>query len=145
MAHPVCCNFDFKIAFICLFIFSDTQQTRTNHERSASVFGGDAGASSALSDKERKIGHRRVNEAGEVSFKKVSTNQLMGSIQLGIGQAIGALNKYDERDLLMQDFMTVETTHFAKSGSSQTPAHSFRDELNLRHDKMKFIGQYLRI
>ena len=128
------------IVFICLF----TDTPRTNHERSASVFG-DVGASSALSDKERKIGHRRVNEAGEVSFKKVSTNQLMGSIQLGIGQAIGALNKYDERDLLMQDFMTVETTHFAKSGSSQTPAHSFRDELNLRYYKMKLSGQYLRI
>ena len=51
----------------------------------------------------------------------------MGSIQLGIGQAIGALNKYDERDLLMQDFMTVETTNFPKQGSSSTPAHSFSD------------------
>ena len=35
--------------------------------------------------------------------------------------------RYDERDLLMQDFMTVETVAFPKSGSSTTPAHSFSD------------------
>lgn len=64
---------------------------------------------------------------GEVSYKKVSTNQLMGSIQLGVGHAIGNLSKSDERDLLMQDFMTVETTHFPKHGSSQTPAHSYSE------------------
>ena len=35
-------------------------------------------------DKEKsKIGHRRVNERGEITFKKVTTNHLMGSIQLG--------------------------------------------------------------
>ena len=53
-------------------------------------------------DKERKIGHRRVNDTGEVSYKKVSTNHLMGSLQLGIGHAIEALSKHDDRDLLMQ-------------------------------------------
>ena len=37
------------------------------------------------------------------------------------------LFRYDERDLLMQDFMTVETVAFPKSGSSTTPAHSFSD------------------
>ncbi len=51
----------------------------------------------------------------------------MGSIQLGIGNAVQTLSVYDERDLLMQDFMTVETTHFPKNGSSQTPAHSFSE------------------
>ncbi len=84
-------------------------------------------AGGSVSDKERKIGHRRVNDIGEVTYKKVSTNHLMGSIQLGIGHAIGALNKYDERDLLMQDFMTVETTSFPKNGSNQTPAHTFTE------------------
>jgi len=39
-------------------------------------------------DKERKIGHRRVNEEGEVSYKKIQTNQLMASIQLGIQYSI---------------------------------------------------------
>ena len=37
-----------------------------------------------ICDKEKsKIGHRRVNERGEITFKKVTTNHLMGSIQLG--------------------------------------------------------------
>jgi 1-phosphatidylinositol-4-phosphate 5-kinase len=89
--------------------------------------GNSMAADQKVNDKDRKIGHRRINETGEVSYKKVSTNQLMGSIQLGIGHAIGALNKYDERDLLMQDFMTVETTHFPKNGSNQTPAHTFSE------------------
>jgi len=88
---------------------------------------GQAGSSQHPNDRDRKIGHRRVNENGEVSYKKVTTNQLMGSIQLGIGHAIGALAKADDRDLLMQDFMTVETTHFPKNGSQQTPAHSFSE------------------
>ena len=86
-----------------------------------------AALAAAEHDKERKIGHRRVNETGEVSYKKVSTNHLMGSLQLGIGHAIGTLSKHDDRDLLMQDFMTVETTQFPKSGSSQTPAHSYSE------------------
>ena len=37
-----------------------------------------------LSEKDRKIGHRRINEEGEVSYKKIHSNQLVASIQLGI-------------------------------------------------------------
>ena len=37
------------------------------------------------------------------------------------------MTKYDERDLLMQDFMTVETNVFPKSGGHHTPAHTFSD------------------
>ena len=109
--------------------FSDSKHSRSRSGGGGAAGAGAGGAASGgpLSDKERKIGHRRVDEHGVISYKKVSTNQLMGSIQLGIGQAIGALNKYDERDLLMQDFMTVETTNFPKQGSSSTPAHSFSD------------------
>uniref|UniRef100_A0A182SH93 PIPK domain-containing protein n=1 Tax=Anopheles maculatus TaxID=74869 RepID=A0A182SH93_9DIPT len=36
------------------------------------------------SDKERKIGHRRVGEGGEITYKKIQTTTIMGSIQLGI-------------------------------------------------------------
>jgi len=81
----------------------------------------------ATSDKDRKLGHRRIGQDGVVSYKKVNSNALMGSIQLGLGHAVGNLSKHDDRDLLMQDFMTVETTQFPKNGSSQTPAHSFSD------------------
>ena len=62
-----------------------------------------------------------------MSYKKIETNQLMGSIQLGIQASIGGLAKYPDRDLLMQDFMKVETTQFSKHGSKQTPAHSYAD------------------
>lgn len=40
----------------------------------------------------------------------------MGSIQLGISHAVGGLASKPERDLLMQDFMTIETTNFYSQG-----------------------------
>jgi len=85
--------------------------------------------SAARRDKERdrKIGHRRINETGQVSYKKIETNQLMGSIQLGIQASIGGLANSPDRDILMQDFRTVETTPFPKNGSKQTPAHPYAD------------------
>jgi len=82
---------------------------------------------SSISEKDRKIGHRRINEEGQVSYKKIQTNQLMGSIQLGIQCGVGSLAKYPERDLLMHDFMTIESAQFLKPGSQQTPAHTYSD------------------
>lgn len=32
---------------------------------------------------DRKIGHRRVGEGGEITYKKIQSSQIMGSIQLG--------------------------------------------------------------
>ena len=58
---------------------------------------------------------------------KIQTTQIMGSIQLGIQHAIGGLASKPERDLLMQDFMTVETTVFPSEGSNHTPAHHFSE------------------
>jgi len=78
-------------------------------------------------DREKKIGHRRVGEAGEVTYKKIHTSQIMGSIQLGIGHAVGGLASKPDRDLLMQDFITIETTNFPSQGSQLTPAHHFSD------------------
>ena len=65
-----------------------------------------------------------------MSYKKVQSNQLTLSIQMGIRHAIGYQFKADERDLLMQDFMTVDTYMFPKTGTtgeSPTPAHKFSD------------------
>ncbi len=78
-------------------------------------------------DKERKIGHRRVDEEGQVTYKKIQTSQIMGSIQLGIGHAVGSLASKPERDLLMKDFMEIETVAFSKEGSNTTPAHHYSD------------------
>ncbi|XP_075219554.1 phosphatidylinositol 4-phosphate 5-kinase 59B isoform X4 [Lycorma delicatula] len=79
------------------------------------------------SEREKKLGHRRVGTGGEVTYKKIQTSQIMGSIQLGIQHAVGGLASKPERDLLMQDFMTVETTTFAADGSSHTPAHHYSE------------------
>jgi hypothetical protein len=78
-------------------------------------------------DKDRKIGHRRVDDTGQVTYKKIETSQLCGSIQLGIGYAVGGLASKPERDLLMQDFAMVETTSFSADGSNITPAHHYSD------------------
>ncbi|KZS16288.1 Phosphatidylinositol 5-phosphate 4-kinase [Daphnia magna] len=84
-------------------------------------------AGTLKTDREKKLGHRRVGEGGEVTYKKIHTSQIMGSIQLGISHAVGGLASKPERDLLMQDFMTIETTNFYSQGSQLTPAHHYSD------------------
>lgn len=39
-------------------------------------------------DRERKLGHRRIGEGGQITYKKIETTQLMGSIQLGIQHTV---------------------------------------------------------
>lgn len=78
-------------------------------------------------EQDKKLGHRRVGLGGEVTYKKIQTPQIVGSIQLGIQHAVGGLASKPERDLLMQDFMTVEMTTFPAAGSSFAPAHYFSD------------------
>lgn len=53
--------------------------------------------------------------------------QITESIQLGISIAISALASKPERDLLMKDFMMVETVPFPKTGSQTTPAHRYNE------------------
>ncbi|CAH0551568.1 unnamed protein product [Brassicogethes aeneus] len=54
-------------------------------------------------------------------------SELNQSIQIGIQHAVGGLASKPERDLLMQDFMTVETTNFPHEGSNHTPAHHYSE------------------
>lgn len=61
-----------------------------------------AGISRTKSEREKKIGHRRVTQGGDVTYKKIQSSQIMGSIQLGMQHAIGGLASKPERDLLMQ-------------------------------------------
>jgi len=81
----------------------------------------------SISKKDKKLGHRREVDGGKVEYKKVETNVLMGSIQRGIQQSVGGLASSPERDLLMKDFQTLETSEFPAKGGPQTPAHSFPD------------------
>ncbi|KAH8396909.1 hypothetical protein KR215_006230, partial [Drosophila sulfurigaster] len=76
---------------------------------------------------EKKIGHRRVAEGGEVTYKKIQSKQIMGSIQLGIQHTVGSLASKPKRDLLMNDFWEMETIAFPPEGSSLTPAHHYSD------------------
>ena len=64
--------------------------------------------------KEKKIGHRRVKIGGEVTYKKIVTTQLIGSIQLGVHHAVGSLANVPHRDLLMQDFMSIGNVNSGK-------------------------------
>uniref|UniRef100_A0A914CA90 PIPK domain-containing protein n=1 Tax=Acrobeloides nanus TaxID=290746 RepID=A0A914CA90_9BILA len=75
----------------------------------------------------QKLGHRRIDKQGEVSYKRVPTDALMRSIQLGIANSIGALANTPDRDILMQDFEVIENVAFPSSGSNTTPSHSYSD------------------
>ncbi|XP_050558269.1 phosphatidylinositol 4-phosphate 5-kinase type-1 beta isoform X5 [Spodoptera frugiperda] len=57
----------------------------------------------------------------------MDSKKLMDCIVAGIQHAIGGLASKPERDLLMQDFMTVETTNFPHEGSNHTPAHHYSE------------------
>ena len=83
----------------------------------------------SVGQKGKKLGHRRVRGDGEITYKKFETTQLMGSIQLGLGQSIGNLSqKPDDRDLLMKDFLPIVTVAFTKDGALQkTPAHNYSE------------------
>lgn len=78
-------------------------------------------------DHRLKLGHRRVDERGEVTYKKIQSTQIMGSIQLGIQTSVGGLANRAERDLLMKDFMEVEILNMDPRGSATTPAHKYSD------------------
>ncbi|KAK2704339.1 hypothetical protein QYM36_016656 [Artemia franciscana] len=89
---------------------------------------GEAAAHSALKPSatiREKIGHRRVMEGGQVTYKKIQSSQITGSIQLGIHQAVGGLASKPERDLLMHDFYAVETIYFPQEGSGNTLRHDY--------------------
>jgi hypothetical protein len=49
----------------------------------------------------RKLGHRRVGDDGEITYKKFETTQLIGSIQLGLQYAVGSEANVPDRDLLL--------------------------------------------
>jgi len=58
---------------------------------------------------------------------QIETSQIMGSIQLGISHAVGGLASKPERDMLVKDVKTEETTKFDPNGSKHTPAHRYSD------------------
>lgn len=86
----------------------------------AELYGNGPNSSSFLPTKEgstkhkEKIGHRRTDREGGVTYKRVPTNNLMCAIQMGISNSIGSLAHRKMRDVLFQDFDVVETVAFPR-------------------------------
>ncbi|XP_061392222.1 phosphatidylinositol 4-phosphate 5-kinase type-1 alpha-like, partial [Musca vetustissima] len=106
---------------------SNTKFTSDREDAQDSSISETPGKQRTKSDKERKIGHRRVGEGGEITYKKIQTSQIMGSIQLGIQHTVGSLASKPKRDLLMMDFWEIESIVFPPEGSSLTPAHHYSE------------------
>ncbi|KRK00416.1 uncharacterized protein Dyak_GE14244, isoform G [Drosophila yakuba] len=107
---------------------AEPSNASTDHVGNSSPdLGNRANRASSKADKERKIGHRRVGEGGEITYKKIQTSQIMGSIQLGIQHTVGSLASKPKRDLLMMDFWEIESITFPPEGSSLTPAHHYSE------------------
>lgn len=66
-------------------------------------------------EKEKRCGHLRIHSDGQVSYKKINSTLIMESTQLGIQETVGRLASSPERDVLMKDFMTVESKTFSIS------------------------------
>lgn len=58
-------------------------------------------------DRERKLGHRRIGEGGQITYKKIETTQLMGSIQLGIQHTVCVIDKWNGMSHNETDFVFV--------------------------------------
>ncbi|KAI1901484.1 hypothetical protein AGOR_G00034910 [Albula goreensis] len=90
----------------------------------ASELPGSSGTSQTM---KKTIGHRGVDPTGETTYKKTTSSALKGAIQLGITHTVGSLSQKAERDVLMQDFVVVESIFFPSEGSNLTPAHRYSD------------------
>ncbi|CAG2219389.1 PIP5K [Mytilus edulis] len=70
-------------------------------------------------DREKKIGHRRVDHhTGMVTYKKRPTSELMAAIQLGIGQSVGGLSSKPERMFSCRTLL-LEGSNLTPSSSSE--------------------------
>ncbi|XP_012684664.1 phosphatidylinositol 4-phosphate 5-kinase type-1 alpha-like isoform X2 [Clupea harengus] len=85
------------------------------------------GSSGTSQSMKKTIGHRGVDPTGETTYKKTTSSALKGAIQLGITYTVGSLSQKAERDVLMQDFVVVESIFFPGEGSNLTPAHHYSD------------------
>uniref|UniRef100_A0A3Q3DUI6 Phosphatidylinositol-4-phosphate 5-kinase, type I, alpha, b n=1 Tax=Hippocampus comes TaxID=109280 RepID=A0A3Q3DUI6_HIPCM len=79
------------------------------------------GSSGTTQSMKKTIGHRGGLVWGTTS------SALKGAIQLGITHTVGSLSQKAERDVLMQDFVVVESIFFPSEGSNLTPAHHYSD------------------
>jgi len=81
------------------------------------------------SKREKKIGHRRVDKDGKVTYKKTPFETLGLAMQHAIVTTLSASNTSNtDRDILMDDFQTVESFNFLEKGTEGvTPGHNYGD------------------
>uniref|UniRef100_A0AAX7UDT5 PIPK domain-containing protein n=1 Tax=Astatotilapia calliptera TaxID=8154 RepID=A0AAX7UDT5_ASTCA len=109
------------------FTSTNTHQTVFDFPLTAFCLSPQMPGSSGMSMK-KTIGHRGVETTtGETTYKKTTSSALKGAIQLGIAHTVGSLSQKAERDVLMQDFVVVESIFFPSEGSNLTPAHHYSD------------------
>ena len=58
-----------------------------------------------------KLGHRRVDETGTVTYKRVMVDDLMKSLQIGLNYVLGKHHQ-PQRQVLLQDFQQIEYQDF---------------------------------
>jgi hypothetical protein len=58
-----------------------------------------------------KLGHRRVDETGTVTYKRVMVDDLMKSLQIGLNYILGKHHQ-PQRQVLLQDFQQIEYQDF---------------------------------
>jgi hypothetical protein len=64
-----------------------------------------------LSMSKEKLGHRRVDEIGNVTYKKVMVDELIKSLQISLKHAIGQCDQ-PQRQVLLQDFQQTDYQDF---------------------------------
>ncbi|CAF0802349.1 unnamed protein product [Rotaria sp. Silwood1] len=79
-----------------------------------------------ISGNKEKLGHRRVDETGHVSYKRVMVDDLIKSFQIGLNYVLGKHHQ-PQRQVLFQDFKQVEYQDFPSDGSKSTPKHPYAE------------------
>ncbi|CAF0734655.1 unnamed protein product [Adineta steineri] len=73
-----------------------------------------------------KLGHRRVDETGTVTYKRVVVDDLVKSLQIGLNYVLGK-HHHPQRQVLLQDFQQIEYQDFPPEGSKSTPMHPYAE------------------
>lgn len=77
------------MCFRCCFSCS-LDESQLNGDQNASMLYAEQNAA-RNKNADRKLGHRRVGDGGKITYKKIPSSHIMGSIQLGIQHTVSIL------------------------------------------------------
>lgn len=108
---------------------SNSLTVPSNNINNSLMTNSDDNNSSTPRTKEKKIGHRRVdNKTGLVTYKRQPHDLLGCAMQLGIVTTLSNnKNSNENRDILIEDFQRVEKLNFTEDGSDLMPPHKYGD------------------